>query len=324
VLLSCFLTLSCLVAQISAKNPAPAKTAATVALPPALQAQLQSSVGRAMAGRSGAAVVIEVNSGEIVAQYHLDVAARRLARPGSAIKPFTLLAMLESGTISADSRLLCRRSVRVGAHHLDCTHPEVPAPFDAIEAVAYSCNYWFTQNAARLSGPALRDALLQAGLASLTGAASNEASGQVQEATTLEQRQLQAIGEYGVQVTPLELLWAYRGLAQKRNAGQSDGPLASVFAGLEASTRYGMAQCANVSGAAVAGKTGTAMADEGSWTHGWFAGYAPAHHPEIALVVFLERGRGPVDAATIAAQVFSTYALTRAGTIRTEPMRPNP
>ena len=61
----------------------------------------------------------------------------------------------------------------------------------------------------------------------------------------------------------------------------------------------------------VAGKTGTSLVDEGTWRHGWFAGYAPADKPEIALVVFLERGIGPTDAAGVAREIFGTYAAER-------------
>jgi penicillin-binding protein 2 len=58
----------------------------------------------------------------------------------------------------------------------------------------------------------------------------------------------------------------------------------------------------------VAGKTGTAPAEEGSWTHAWFAGYAPAANPEIVLVVFLEKGHGGNEAAWVAKQIFASFA----------------
>ncbi len=58
----------------------------------------------------------------------------------------------------------------------------------------------------------------------------------------------------------------------------------------------------------VAGKTGTAAADEGPWTHAWFAGYAPAENPEIVLVVFLEKGHGGSDAAGVAREIFAAFA----------------
>ena len=62
----------------------------------------------------------------------------------------------------------------------------------------------------------------------------------------------------------------------------------------------------------VAGKTGTALADEGPWTHAWFAGYAPAENPEIVLVVFLEKGHGGTDAASVAREIFAAFAADHA------------
>ncbi len=66
----------------------------------------------------------------------------------------------------------------------------------------------------------------------------------------------------------------------------------------------GSCRAAAVPGVAVAGKTGTAPALDGSHvTHAWFVGYAPADAPEVALVVFLKRGTGGADAAPLAAQI---------------------
>ena len=103
---------------------------------------------------------------------------------------------------------------------------------------------------------------------------------------------MQAIGEWGVRVTPLELLRGYQNLALLSQ--NTTAKLAPVFAGLEGSVSYGMGHLAQPDAAMkVAGKTGTSLVDEGTWRHGWFAGYAPADKPEIALVVFLEKGNGP-------------------------------
>ncbi|MGZ5141256.1 MAG: penicillin-binding transpeptidase domain-containing protein, partial [Burkholderiales bacterium] len=40
---------------------------------------------------------------------------------------------------------------------------------------------------------------------------------------------------------------------------------------------------------------------------GWFAGFAPADNPKVAVVVFLERGTGPGDAAPLAAQILQAW-----------------
>jgi len=91
-----------------------------------------------------------------------------------------------------------------------------------------------------------------------------------------------------------------------------DDRLAPLFAGLEGSVSYGMGHLAQPPGAAkIAGKTGTSQVDEGTWRHGWFAGYAPADKPEIALVVFLEKGHGPTDAASVAREIFAAYFASR-------------
>lgn len=47
----------------------------------------------------------------------------------------------------------------------------------------------------------------------------------------------------------------------------------------------------------VAGKTGTAESGGGRPDHAWFAGYAPADAPRVALVVALEHGGGGAEAA---------------------------
>jgi cell division protein FtsI/penicillin-binding protein 2 len=264
--------------------------------------ELQSSVGRIMTRQAGTAIVLDVASGELEAGYHLDLAARRLAAPGSAIKPFTLLALLHSGHLDPEQRFLCRRSVRLAGHPMDCTHPDSPTPFNAIEALAYSCNFYFASAASRISGRDLQQEFAKAGFTSETHLAAAEAVGHVSEPTRQDELQLQALGDWGVEVTPLEMARAYRELALRRKDNM-DAARSVVFAGLEGSTAYGMARAVQTDGYDVAGKTGTARSTKSPLTHGWFAGYAPVEDPKVVVVVFLEHGRG-VDAAFLARKIF--------------------
>ena len=203
--------------------------------------------------------------------------------------------------------MVCRRTLNIAGHRLDCSHPQTGQPLDAATALAYSCNSYFTAMATRLTPAQLRESFVNDGLAQSTGIAPNEAAGTIALASSNDELQLQAIGEWGVRVTPLELLRAYRNLAlQVSNA--ADPKLMPVLQGLDGSTSYGMARSAQPeNGVRVAGKTGTANADEGQWTHGWFAGFAPADKPTMVLVVFLEKGRGS-DAAEVARQIFASVA----------------
>ena len=276
----------------------------------AVNSGLTQAATRAMAGRSGTAVVIEVATGKVLAAYHSEAAARRVALPGSAIKPFTLLALLKSGKVNRQTALVCNRSLTVAGHKLNCTHPDLKQPFDAATALAYSCNTYFTSMATRLTPAELQSSFLNDGFGSQSGLMANEVTGSVKLATTQAELQLQAIGEWGVRITPLELLRGYQHLAQL--SLQHDTKLAPLFEGLKGSVSYGMGHLAQPeTNMKVAGKTGTSLVEEGAWRHGWFAGYAPADEPEIALVVFVEKGHGPTDAASVGRDIFAAYATNR-------------
>jgi penicillin-binding protein 2 len=75
---------------------------------------------------------------------------------------------------------------------------------------------------------------------------------------------------------------------------------------------WGTAKDASVSGIQVAGKTGTAefgqpLANGEYETHAWFSGFAPTQDPQVAVVVFLEKGNGALDAAPTAARILDYY-----------------
>ncbi|MCH6555739.1 MAG: penicillin-binding protein 2 [Chloroflexi bacterium] len=77
------------------------------------------------------------------------------------------------------------------------------------------------------------------------------------------------------------------------------------------SVTRGVAQNAAVPDLEVAGKTGTAEfgpARLGSQeTHGWFVGFAPYDEPEVAVVVFFQRGSGGSDAAPAGSKILDYY-----------------
>jgi penicillin-binding protein 2 len=91
-----------------------------------------------------------------------------------------------------------------------------------------------------------------------------------------------------------------------------DANLQVVRAGMRRSVTDGVAKNAAVAGIDVAGKTGTAefgpQLSNGKYeTHGWFVGFAPYDNPEIAVVVFVQRGSGGNDASPAAAKILDYY-----------------
>jgi penicillin-binding protein 2 len=267
---------------------------------------LQHIVDESMNHRQGAAVALDVETGQVLASYRMDVAARRLAAPGSAIKPFTLIALMDAGLVKEQTSLFCPRTVRIGTHVLDCSHPRTPDSLDPVMALAYSCNHFFTAISGGLPFDALPREFSRVGLNSVTGRWQTELPGVVDQPHSKQAMQLMSVGEEGIKVTPLGLAEAYRSLARPLRNPQSAPPeFQLVLKGLQAVVNTGTGQAARSKSVNVAGKTGTFGG------HAWFAGFAPAESPETVVVVFLERGTGGMDAAPIAGRIFDTYYMDR-------------
>ena len=176
-------------------------------------------------------------------------------------------------------------------------------------AIAWSCNTYVSEVATRLTARELVHAFRRAGFDSPTGRASDEATGTIPLAGNRWELRLEALGSWGIEVTPLELLEAYRKLALRRREEYSGGD-APVFAGLADSVAFGMAHAAFVADMSVAGKTGTATSVDSARSHGFFVGYAPEDRPVIVVLVYLENGRG-MDAAAVAQPIFAAYGKFR-------------
>ncbi|MCP3015310.1 penicillin-binding protein 2 [Nocardiopsis dassonvillei] len=141
------------------------------------------------------------------------------------------------------------------------------------------------------------------------------------------------IGQSNVQATPLQMAMVAAGVA---NSGEVMKPYAvdtvrdsdlsvvtqtspeSYSQAVSASTAESLTEMmtlvtgpggsgtnAAISGMEVAGKTGTAETGDGSPTHNWFIGFAPADDPQIAVAVVVEYGGGSGNelAAPIARQM---------------------
>ena len=275
-------------------------------------ARLQQEINHLMVNKTGAVLVMDVASGKVLAQWHLNVAGQRLEPPGSTVKPFVLMELLRAGKINAGQRVMCRRPLYIGGKRMDCSHPESITTLDAPDALAYSCNTYFSTVAMRLDPAQLAGMYKRIGFSSPTGHAPNEVSGRISTAREPYQLQLQALGEWGIEITPLELLAAYQNLARQKLKDENLGSAAPVFDGLERAVKYGMARDAQPDGTTAAGKTGTASGAKTPQSHGFFAGYAPADKPQIVVLVYLEHGRG-MDAAAVAGPVISAWWKNKSG-----------
>jgi cell division protein FtsI/penicillin-binding protein 2 len=269
----------------------------------------QSAVDRASREFPDARIIVlDIASGHLLASYQLSDAARTVTAPGSTLKPLVLYSLIRAGRWNPANRVACNRRLMVAGRRLACTHPPAP-PFDAREALTWSCNSYFAAVARNLEPGELSRLLRPTGLLGLTGLAPQEAAAEFREPNSPDSEQLTLLGVDGVRVTPLELAAAYRWLALEL-ATHSDSDAAQVVRrGLEDSASFGMAGQASLGGVAVLGKTGTAEGVSSPRTHGWFVGLAPAENPQVVITVFLPAGRG-ADAAHMAGDLLANAPIS--------------
>lgn len=252
-------------------------------------------------------VVLDVASGRLLAAHKLGDAAHTLAAPGSTLKPLVLYGLVSAGRWNPALRIACNRQLVVAGHRLACSHPQAP-PFNAREALTWSCNSYFAALARMLRPGELGGLLRPTGLLGATGLVREDAVAEFREPMSIDDEQLTLLGVEGVRVTPLELAAAYRWLALELAAHPGSQASRVVRAGLEDSASFGMAGQASLGGVSVMGKTGTADSKASGRSHGWFVGMAPAQRPSVVIVVFLPVARG-ADAAHVAGEILSYAPL---------------
>ena len=105
-----------------------------------------------MAGRDGAAVVLDVNTGRILALVHPEAALSKSFPVGSALKPLTAVAAVEQGAAAPDLAFPCPGVTALHGYEYPCWLHAGHGRLDMIEALAQSCNIYFYTLGARLRG----------------------------------------------------------------------------------------------------------------------------------------------------------------------------
>jgi peptidoglycan glycosyltransferase len=315
--------------------PAAGLMALTLVIPSFLNAQdnLQSFVNTLMRGRRGAAMVTNPATGEVLAVRNARAVFGQAFPPGSTAKLVEAAALLEEGRAKPSDTIYCRRVPELLGEPHHCSHPQVGFAFDLRTALAYSCNYFFSAMSVRLRASSLAHWYGVFGFGTpAEGGDSKVNPGRVRVPEDARGKARAALGEGTVLATPAQLLLAYSAVATRGKVFRLRQPgnrakhpprllrelklkpetLEVLNGGFEECVHAGTCQAVAVPGVRVAGKTGTATALDGTGaTHAWFVAYAPADSPQIALVVFLERGTGARDAAPLAGEILRHYFQSR-------------
>ncbi len=294
---------------------------------------LKSAVNKYHA-RSGSAVVLDIQTGEVLAMVNQPAfnpnnrrgltasdyrnrAVIDLFEPGSTVKPFTVAAGLKSGKFNVTTKVDTNPGYfKVGGHAIKDHHNL--GEISLATLIQKSSNVAASKVALSLKPDDLWQGFSAFGLAEPSGAYfPGEAMGHLPDLQTWREfdRATLAFG-YGMATTTLQLARAYMVLANggilrpvslQKTAQVPTGKrvyssdvMKQVLNMMESVTlRGGTAEKAAVVNYKVAGKTGTAIkAARGGYAVGkyisLFAGVIPASNPRLAMVVMVDEPRGNV------------------------------
>lgn len=250
--------------------------------------------------------------------------------PGSIVKPFLALAALHEGVITPEKVIYTTGELKI-------PNPYNPAKFtifkdnadhgavDMRKALEVSSNVYFYQIAGGFAdqrglGIANIEKYMKFfGIGSKTGInASGEIDGTIPSIAWKEKRfpgdpwrigdtYNTSIGQYGFQVTPIQMLRAVAGLAARgtlvtptiipteQALGTTTLPFTyteytPVIEGMRQVVTDGSAQSLNNSVVRVAAKTGTAQVKNNTRVNSWVIGFFPYDNPKYAFTVLMENG----------------------------------
>ena len=309
--------------------------------------------------RSGAAAIMDVHTGEIIAmtsypsydpevmadgddvelieQYNnderfpfLNKVLAGLYAPGSIVKPFVAYAALQEKIIDPNKIIVSNGEIVV-PNPYDPSNPSrftdwrAHGPMNMREAIAFSSNVYFYYisggfgNQDGMGIRVMKEYMDLFGFGKKTGIAlSNEQEGVVPspewkqevfgEDWRLGNTYHTSIGQFGWQVTPLQMLVAYSALA---NGGKFLEPhllkdeepvyteveldpqsLRIIHEGMRMTTNYpgGTARALERSDVAIAAKSGTAELGAGNaYVNSWAAGFFPYEEPQYAFILMMDK-----------------------------------
>ena len=295
---------------------------------------------------AGLMVILDVNTGEILAlanqpsfnpnnrgdlkgEYFRNRAVTDLFEPGSTIKPFTVIAALESGLFTPTTPIdTAPGTFKVGRHVIRDVHNY--GALDVTGVIEKSSNVGATKIALAMDPQQLWNVFNEVGFGHLAEVElPGESLGRLADYRNwreIDQATL-AFG-YGMSVNALQLVRAYAAIASGgmlypvsvlRQTGLPQGvrviaqPTAeAVRLMLERVVQSGTGKSAQVYGYRVAGKTGTVHKNnDGGYSvdqyRSMFAGFMPASAPRVAAVVVIDGPRGGQHyGGLVAAPVFAS------------------
>jgi peptidoglycan glycosyltransferase len=242
--------------------------------------------------------------------------------PGSTFKLITAAAALESGDYTKDSVIPGPAALDLpGVKDPLANHDHQPCgPDDKTtldHALTISCNTAFAALGMKLGADALRAQAAKFGFGQTLHIPMTTTPSSVPAELNPPQTAQSAIGQFEVKATPLQMAMVAAAIGNEGIVMQPylvERVVSSDLKTIETATHHelgtaispgsaeqltqmmtdvvssGTGTPAQITGIAVAGKTGTAQHGVGAAPHAWFTGFAPAAKPRVAVAVVVEDG----------------------------------
>ncbi len=258
-----------------------------------------------------------------------------LYAPGSVMKPYVAVGALQERIINTTDKIVSKEFITV-PNPYDPDNPSIfrdnkaYGPVNIREALAHSSNiYFYTVGGGRDNFPGLGISRIETYFrkfgfgseinnpffAGVSGTIPNpEWKRKIfNDDWRLGDTYYTAIGQYGVQITPLQIIRAVAAIANNGTLvepqifkseylqpittpieGIDDWILPVIRAGMRDAVLFGTASGVNFDDVQIASKTGTAeIGARKDKVNAWHSGFFPYQNPKYAYVVFLEKG--PAD-----------------------------
>jgi cell division protein FtsI/penicillin-binding protein 2 len=286
-----------------------------------LDVKVQNAADAALVGenRRSAMVVVRVSDGAVVAAANgpdggqLNLAFNAQVPPGSTFKTVSALALLDNGSVTADTPVGCPKTATAGGFTYKNSNDFELGTVPFRTAFAKSCNTAFVGLAPKLGDDGLANAGKSLGVGIPWDLGIDAYTGKVSQGGSESERAASSFGQGTTQVSPLVMAGAAAAVARGQwkqpslvldpaPTGRaadaaalkesSLGPLRTMMR--EVVTDGTASQLKGLPGAELFGKTGTAEFDNNpANTHSWFMGWKG----DYAFAVFVEKGGGSQESA---------------------------
>ncbi|HVS27989.1 MAG TPA: penicillin-binding transpeptidase domain-containing protein [Solirubrobacteraceae bacterium] len=290
--------------------------------------RVQRAAVVAIGSRLGGVVALNPRNGQVLAVAGIGTSERQ--PPGSTFKMVTLTGVLEARLATPRTKFPVQTEAKIEGVSLQNANGESCGGTLA-ESFAQSCNSVFAPLGVKLGAKRLVEVAQRFGFnraPGLPGAATSTVPPKIPDALAVGSS---AIGQYQVDATALQMAVVAATIA---NAGQRPTPTFSLQGSPQLAratdprtartvrelmvgvVRHGTGTPAAIGGIVVAGKTGTAeltstnpnsknsTKPDPMNTDAWFAAFAPARKPRIAMaIVLVKAGAGKQTAAPAARSV---------------------